>query len=386
MNPNILILIFKGLVILALTTAVLAAARRSFGERGYSIPSAFLSVAWWGGLDLGLALLSFYLTATTYKNWFPSEPLGDQPVFGRWFTSSQLDIADMMAFVITGIVIGLAHKVAYSGMFLRQELSDNGFGNRRALIGEATGLVACGGLYLFLMYQWEAPILALRTAELIGSDALMEDAAAIRGVGEIISGSWLLRTLVVLWPLLILFMAWATTRALVRWDNVLNQQDAPEAAEAAVPEVESHGAPASEGDAQPDLFSSGDPDLNRLRAQTADAERRAQEAVRQAAEAESRAARAREAAVLTGAGNGNGHTAAPANAVHAPTGNGNQDAVVQALIDQIEEQRQHSQQLGRELDARSMDLARNPLSQPNRSGLGDRWLGGSRITGGEDDV
>jgi len=354
-STQVAILIVKAVVALAIYTMILVAARHVAGQRGYTVASAFMSAAWWFALDAGLALLSYFLTVTAYRNWFPSEYLEDFPVVARWFTNSDLNAADWMALAFTGAVFTLAHIMAWLLMFLMQELSRGRVANLQPILIEAPFFLLATGVFLWLMYQWETPVLALRTAELICDTDMMDNVGGIENVRDIIGASWLLRSLYWLWPVLILFLSYGFTRAALGLHAAIQQApDQQGPALAVVAPAEEAEVPTAEEESLAVPPTLQDQDILAV-------------PLRQLRE--------------PGDGrNGNGHRRVPELSQLEPVpglgradddGNshehaGDEDVGIQELIDQLEDERHQRAQAERERDALAHAQALNPLSQPNR--------------------
>ncbi|MCW5941091.1 MAG: hypothetical protein KIS66_02595 [Fimbriimonadaceae bacterium] len=207
-----------------LHTLVLGVAKRWAGRQGLDVVSAWLSLSWWFVIDATVMVVAYLLSSSMYLNWFPPEPVADSTMLGPLFAQSDLAISDLMAAAYVLVTCALSHALAYAGIFVAQSLADGGFRLARVFVPHALGLLAIGGLYGAFMYRWEAVVLALRTAELVGSprtDRLLHDIVGVADVGAIVGGSWLLGTLYLLWPLLIAFVAWGATRANLVYHNLL---------------------------------------------------------------------------------------------------------------------------------------------------------------------
>jgi hypothetical protein len=370
MNPNITILVCKLFVAFLAYTLILAAAQRALGQRGHNAAAAFMSALWWLGLDAGVMLLSFFLTVTAYRSWFPSEPLALSEVFGRWFANTALSLSDMMAFFFTALAFSLAHKLVYEAMLLRQELTEGAFGASRELALHALGPGILLGAYLYFLLQWEGAVLALRVAELMGSEEIADAVAevtSISSVAQIVGQSWLLRTLLYIWTGAILFVSWGFVRAFVRLENAIAELDAPQAEQSA-PEGAAETAPqfTAQGTAgvQQTAEVRNDGEQAAATPQSQPAQTTPQPQIRVVGVPEVEAL-AQPHTAMTGGNGGNGNGGS----------NGGADrGEVQTLINQIEEERQRRELLEQERDALTMTQARNPLWQPNRATVRDVWL------------
>jgi hypothetical protein len=400
MNNNLINLILGGALVLGLITIVLAAARRRFAEHGYNVAAAFMSVIWSGAIAGAFALLAFFITSSTYGAWFPAEPLERSKVIGGWFSGSGLNLSDLMALTFTVLAFGLAHLVAFSGMLLRQNFVqafskaqptvkiDINYGE---MAWDTVGFVMLFSLFWFFMTRWEAPILALRCGELIGSESLekqLNDIGSIESVGQIVGSSWVLNTVQILWPTLILLVSWGFTRAWLGLAEAINPQD--NKPQDNKPAEESGSAQPDQGletETTPSPAAPGGnvPDARRVPMEQAEAHRQVADAERRAAEAEARADAEMKVSARrhTDPGNGNG---ASTNGTTPATGGATTATMagaehVQALIDQVEEERARNSHLQRENAALSQQHSFNPLWQPNRAGAPDQLLDRSHYKG-----
>lgn len=301
-------------------TLLLATARNLAGQRGYNVVTAGLSLAWWFAVDTAIALLSFFLTVTAYRSWFPSEFLEDFALIGKLFAGTDLVAADWMALAFTAIVFALAHGVAWFLIYVMQQVTDWEHHDLRPLLVEAPFFLLTVGAFAYLMYQWEGPILAVRTAELISDTVAFDNIGAIRAVKDIIADSWLLRSLYHLWPVLILFVSYGFTRALLGFQAAVNPMDVEEALHETAPVVDS---------VQPVR-----PAVDPLAVGPRDILPTSQAPVRDDV------------------------------SLQAP---GGEDQSVQELIDQMEALRSERDRAESERDALAQSQAQNPLGQRNRS-------------------
>lgn len=326
MNGQLISLIPKLLLGFVAYTLILATARNLAGQRGYNVVTAALSLAWWFGVDAAIAMLSFFLTVTAYRSWFPSEYLEDFPLVAHLFGGTDLVAADWMALVFTLLVFALAHGVAWLIIFVMQQVTDWEHRDFRPLLVELPFILLTIGAFAYLMYQWEGPILAVRTAELINDTGAFDNIGSIHAVKDIIADSWLLRSLYHLWPVLILFVSYGFTRAFLGFEAAINPPTA----------------------AEPDRHSMQDAEP----AATVEPQPRLQPIV------EPLAVGPREPVVAA---------QPPVADEPVAEADGHLDGSVQELIDQVEAMRAERDRAESERDALAHSQSQNPLSQRNRS-------------------
>lgn len=353
MSSQVCVLIAKALVLLVVYTLVLSAARRWAGQRGYAVTAALMSVAWWLVFDAGFAILSYVLTVTAYTMWFPSEYLEDLPLIGGWFANSDLCAADWLALILTGLAFSLAHGVAWYLMLISEIISMGRAADYRPLVRQGLPLVLTAVTYSMLMYWWESPVLALRTAEMVCESDLVDNVGSIQSVREIVGTSWVLRSLYWMWPMLILYISHKFTNAFLQMENAIQHGPAEPAevpAIAARPVGERPGAPVPQGvPARPEPQRPVQPMPVPLEGQA-----------------------------VGGNGDGPRHVPdlPPLEPLEAPVeGRGrnggrrdhaDEDPGIQELLDQLEAERRERAQAELERDALAHQHAVNPLNMPNR--------------------
>ena len=238
-------------------------------------------------------------------------------------------------------------------MYLAQELSGGRSANLQAVLTQTPFFLLATWCFIWLMFQWESPILAIRTADLIAENDILDNVASIEGVGDIVGSSWLVRALYWLWPALILFVSYGFTRAFLGLENAIQQTP-----------VDASDAP-SETDRAPDraaVLEGADGAEVPLQTSGDATDAHAPEPARQQSHGgngDGRGPHPRipelEPIELPGGdngGNGRGH--------------GGDDPGVQELLEQLETERRERSQAERERDALVHSQAVNPLTVPNR--------------------
>lgn len=210
-------------------TVLLAIMSNVLGSNGRDRLNAVASLLWWATIDIGLGCLSYALTVTAYRNWFPSEYLDELPLLDMIFDNSDVLAADLMALVLTGLVMAISHSLAFHTIAVMQAILEPRQGSaEKPAVGpdsepapqspwvDAPWVGLLLATWAITMWSWESPVLVLRVASLMTDSVDMSTVAQYTGVGAIIGNSWLLRTLYRMWPLLILVTAYGFTRALLR--------------------------------------------------------------------------------------------------------------------------------------------------------------------------
>ena len=217
---------------------LLIAVKRHAGEQGYLGLQAGMSLAWWLGIDLVLIVTSFSLAAATYRMWVPTEgDLGELSPILAFLQGSGIEIADVLAASMTLLIFGLAHSLSLAAIWLRQSLTKSESQQSKYSESQQStdkdpplwlttagflGILAATG---YSLLAWEAPVIALRIAQMLGSDGFetaTEDILAIRNIWTLLSQSWLLTALSLVWSIAILFNSHMTVKAKLAFDAALN--------------------------------------------------------------------------------------------------------------------------------------------------------------------
>jgi hypothetical protein len=366
MDPKFLNLFFKAVLGVVTYAVALMFVRRQFGENGYARFTTFLPLLLWIPLDIGLLLMSIFMTMSTYRNWAPAEYLADIPLVARWFTSSQMTISDWMVIVLSVVFWMLAHKMVYGAMLVRDRLRQ-GQERSRDFLFEAAGCAALILLFSLFYYGWESPIYVLRFAENLGVP-IPTDIGQIQTLNQLLGKSWLLHAAYYGMPLVCLIVPVFSTYAFLGFHGALQQDDTMQAiptsdVQTVTSDIETGGD--SDGQelrtAQVAQTSSANTEAEMARVERDNARQRTLEAEQRTAEAEERAARAVEVHQLT-----------PELVLNGTNGHNNghlEHEQIQELIRQVEDERDGKEQAEAKTAALTQQLARNPLLQPNRADI-----------------
>jgi len=366
MSPNISNLFVQAAIGIIIYTMILMAARRYAEDAGFRGARAAMSLLLWIAVDGILMLTSFFLASSTYKMWLPTEGSVDEisALFRGWFEGSDLEIADLFALGLTLLVFGVAHAFAFAAILVRQSVTSEGEErpSRPVLRGYIAGLFLLGGVLFYLLRNWECPVIAVRIAQMLGSDkfdAQIEDILKINDIwDELISKSWLMTTIVWVWSIAIVFTSWATVKGSIAFENAMTTlagQNAPE--DTTPPEAETGVI------ADTEAITASGPVVPVEAAQermtpNQTAEDEAEHAERRATEARARNARHHEMDAIP---------QPVAVARSAAETNATDTAEAQALLDQNTDLQSENDDLRREITAVRAQGTRSPLNLPNLS-------------------